>query len=495
MDRLVQRERVTQFLGEGTHPASAPKIIVGRGPMESILQRLLPRWVVIASCLSVLLFLQFEMTHDKLTRPFLDGSLHYDYDNADFTFKARNGIRVGEARSQLGLTVVPYSSWGKSSGEPAFYTHHPFLMKALFQLSVRAIGDSEWVSRTFALCVSALAASGVFVALLMASGCVLASLIGTAVLVNIPVFATYQVCLKYEIDGMAIGIWFFVAVSLYLRSPSRVRLAAVAILAILSALAHWTALLFVASVFAWLLWERVRRHDHVSGAAAFAAAVGASIGCTGVVATFVLLNGGWSRFFADLASAASTRSDITALQRGAWTERQVQYLIMNFGEFLLWVTVFFTVTLGILWARQRLSGTYRPAENATGRLLPSFFFCTLSAACIWQFAFRQGSFVHVYWQLWFCIPVAALLAAAVAASQGRRLVYIATVLFWIMLIAHLNLSSRTAYEELFRLQRGTPQDVAFLRSLRGDVFSRFVFIPVEDIAFNGWFSGPVFEYY
>jgi len=74
-------------------------------------------------------------------------------------------------------------------------------------------------------------------------------------------------------------------------------------------------------------------------------------------------------------------------------------------------------------------------------------------------------------------------------------VHAATVVLGIMLIAHLNLSSRAAYEELFRLQRGTPQDVAFLRSLRGEVFSRFVFIPVENVAFNGWFSGPVFEYY
>ena len=240
-------------------------------------------------------------------------------------------------------------------------------------------------------------------------------------LVSIPVFATYQVCLKYEIDGIAVGMWFFVALALYFRKPSRGRLVAVAFLAMLSVLAHWTSLLFVASVLSWLLWERVRRHDQASGSAGFATALGACAGVTSVVAIFLWLKGGWKPLIADLAGIASTRSGIDALSPGAWANRQVMYMTMNFGEFLPWVVALLAVSLAIGWAHQRFSGCSRPSKNAEERLLPAFFFCTLSVACIWQFAFRQGSFIHVYWQLWFCIPVVALVAMTIAAGRGRPL--------------------------------------------------------------------------
>ena len=456
----------------------------------------LPRWAAVAGCLLIPLSFQIEMTHDKLSRPFLDGSLHYDYDNANFLFKARNGILLGEAATQFGITDVAYSSWGAPEGKPEYYTHHPFLVRALFQLFVRVCGDAEWVSRTFSLGVSAIAAFGVFFALLIASGSLLASLSATLVLVNIPVFATYQTCIKYELDGMVLGVWFFVAVGLYLRGPSsKARLATVAGLAALSALAHWTALLFVASVLAWLLFERIREHDPVCGAAASATAIGAFVGAMAVLATFVLLKGGWVQLFSDLFGAAATRSDTAMLAAGAWTERQLMYANMNFGGVLIGVCTVLSVASVVLWLLRRRPDGSNPRKGAVGRLLPAFFFCTLAAACAWQFAFRQGSYIHVFWQLWFCLPFATLIAVAVTATRERPLVHAVIGLCGILLVFHLNVASRAAYKELFQLERGTPEDVAFLKSLRSDVFTRFLFIPLEDVAFNGWFAGPTFEYY
>ncbi len=92
------------------------------------------------------------------------------YDNALFSTYARTGITVGGPRSQLGLTSVAYRSWGKPDGKPTYYTHRPFLLKAVFQLWVRRFGDSEFSSRAFALGVSMLAAAGTVVALTIATG-------------------------------------------------------------------------------------------------------------------------------------------------------------------------------------------------------------------------------------------------------------------------------------------------------------------------------------
>lgn len=116
-------------------------------------------WIVLS--LASVLALQLWTCWDKLGLPFLDTRLHYSYDNADFTFKARSGNRNGDLRSQLGVTMNTYSRWGERSGEPAYYTDHPFLVKALFQQYTRIVGTQEWASRSFYLVVSFLIAAGV----------------------------------------------------------------------------------------------------------------------------------------------------------------------------------------------------------------------------------------------------------------------------------------------------------------------------------------------
>ena len=74
--------------------------------------------VAVLAVLAVLVGLQVEMTARTWTRPFLDGALHYDFDNADFTRRARDGILAGQARTQLGVSSLPYAAWEVPAGEP-----------------------------------------------------------------------------------------------------------------------------------------------------------------------------------------------------------------------------------------------------------------------------------------------------------------------------------------------------------------------------------------
>jgi hypothetical protein len=85
-----------------------------------------------------------------LDAPFLDARQHVEFDNAWFTTMARNGLRNGDARSQLGVTLNRYDRWGERIGVPGYYTHHPFLMKALFEQYARLAGTGESAPRSFA---------------------------------------------------------------------------------------------------------------------------------------------------------------------------------------------------------------------------------------------------------------------------------------------------------------------------------------------------------
>jgi hypothetical protein len=453
-----------------------------------------PPWLATVGCVALIAALQLGMTWGRLDVPFYDGIIHYNFDNANFTYLSRNGIRVATPQSQLGLTQVQHSAWGVPSGSPSFYTHHPFLFKAAFQLVVRVFGDAERVSRTFALAVSFLAATGVLAALWVASRNVVAAMIGAAVLVSIPVFAMYQACLKYELDGMAIGAWYFVAVGLFLARRGRGVRLAIAVLAGLSAVAHWTALIFVCCTTAWLLAERFRGRDReVLAEAAIASGVGAGVGAVLILAVFAWLRGGVAAIFTHLTEAAASRSGGARLLERAWFDRQAAYVSLNFGALLPWVTCIALILVIVDSLRRRTAGA---SGGASERLLPAFFFCSAATALLWQFGFAQGSFVHIYWQLWFCVPIAGLLAWSIVAAgrHGRGAAAVAGVLV-VALVVQLYSSSRVSYDALVRNQFGNDGDVAFLKELRRDRFSRFVFMSTENTRANEWFQGPTFEYY
>lgn len=470
-----------------------PEGVHGSAPRESGAGARRRRWLSLGAVLLVA-SLQLGMTWGWRGVPFYDGAAHYNFDNAMFTYLARNGIRLGTPRAQLGLTEIRHSAWGVPVGEPWFYAHHPFLMKTLFQAFVRLLGDAEWVSRVFALGISFVAAAGVLASLRIASGSLAAALLGAAVLVSVPVFAQYQACLKFELDGMALATWFFVATASFLGRGGAGSTAAVGALAALATLAHWTGLLFVGVTVAWLGAESLRETGRRACArAALAAAAGAGAGLAVLVAAFAWLSGGLGPWVADIGERMLLRADASALPPGAWAARQLDYVGLNFGGLLPWLAAALSVGLVAEWVRRRRA---RGGRGPEGRLLPAFVSISLVTAGVWQFGFRQGSYIHDYWQLWFSVPVAGLVAAAVVAfsRHGRAPAAIA-VLAAAGLATHLYRGSHAAYGALVRGQIGDDAQLEFLVSLRDEEFTRFVFVPTGGSPLNAFFDGPSFDYY
>ena len=451
-------------------------------------------WIVLS--LAGVLGLQIWFCLGSFRAPFLDTRLHYSYDNADFLVRARSGDRSGELRDQFGVTEQSYSRWGVKKGEARYYTDHPFLVKAAFQQFTRVAGTGEWTSRVFSLAVSFGIAAGFYVVVLLteaggrkARPCgtgrgLLSAFAGTMILVSLPLFAVYQTCIKFETDGMLAGVWLYAALVMFLENGKRSSLWAYGILAALAFLVHWTSGLLVGALAVWLLVSWLKRRDPARGRAFLASVLAGVAGVILLVAAFGYLQHGWSGARAHLERSFAVRS--APVPPAQWWTRQRAYFESNFTDVMFWIAVGSGVFLAVLALKRR--------EESPSGLLWVFFVSTLAVAVVWMIAFRQGSFIHKYWQYWLCLPLATLAAAFVGSRKTLPPALLATAGF-LALAVYLLMAAKDSYAGILKDQLGTREDIAFLKTLRDDSFDRFVFVPVSQIPLNQWFQGPLFDYY
>ncbi|MES1240425.1 MAG: glycosyltransferase family 39 protein [Acidobacteriota bacterium] len=443
--------------------------------------------------LAVVIALQIASAWGRLDVPFLDTRLHYSYDNADFGFKMRNGIRNGDLRSQFGVTVNAYGDWGERTGQPSYYTDHPFFLKALLQLYGRIAGVSEWTTRSFYLFVAMLTAAGFHWILLQTTGNLFSSTAGAATLVTLPLFAVYQTCVKFEADGMLLAVWIFVLFVACLRRQSRSLRLLYAFLVAAAFVTHWTAILFVGCLG---VYQLLLRNRHPRALELFRTTVLASVaGLVAVLGLMSYLQYVWTGAMGPLLRSFAVRS--ASIPLNIWTGRQLVYLQQNFtAPVALVCAAMLWLFSSHLWRSRRNSMATQETPGPDGlTLLAGFIAITSAVGILWVVAFRQGSFVHIYWQYWLCLPIGALVAGAMTVTETRwRNPGIWRVLACV-LVVWLFASAQRAFSGIAADQLGTPADIEFLRSIRADPFDRLVFVPVTDTALTQWFQGPLFLYY
>jgi hypothetical protein len=462
------------------------------GPEAGTAGRRRDTLIRIGLSLSALFLMQLIMAWGTFRGPFLDTRMHYSYDNAFFTSAARDGNLNGDLKSQFGVTRNTYSRWGDRSGPPSYYTDHPFLMKAFFQQLTRAAGYGEHVSRIFSLAISFGIAAGLFAIVLGTTGSTLAAFASASVLVNLPLFATFQTTVNFLADGMLLGVWQFAALLWSLRRPSRNALAALALLTVLAFMAHWTAALYASFTGIWMAWELRRRQRPEIRSSLLTMILAGTAGLLLLLGLMVFLQGGVREAWAPLAAAVGRRASPIPLSQ--WLGRQWNYARVNFTIPLLVVLSVLTILAGVRCLQRRGDPSATPASGERD-LLWVFIGVTLATACGWLFLFRQGSFVHVYWQYWFALPAAALVGKGLAAVQSRRRGLIPAAFLMAVLVLYLRAEASEALSSVRAAQLGTAEDIAFLASLRDDRFSSLVFIPYDVNPLNVWFEGPLFEYY
>jgi hypothetical protein len=435
-------------------------------------------------------------TAGPLDEPFVDARLHVEFDNAWFTTMARNGLRDGDARAQLGVTLDRYSGWGERVGRPEYYTHHPFLMKALFQQFARVAGTGEAASRVFALLISFGIAGCLLLLVERTTGRLGAAVAAALTLVSIPVFASFEATLKFESDGMLAALLCLLAIEKATRAPWRRAPLGVAATAAVAALAHWSGALAVALACGLLLWRSLRRRDARLRTVAVTGLAGLAAGEVALACVMVWLQRGAAAAWRSVTGGFATRAAVGGIAAGEWAARELLYLRENFTVPLLALAVALSIGAAVL-ARRGVTAR-RAAGDAEGDatwLLRLAIVATLACAVIWVVAFRQGSYIHSYWQIWLALPIAALVGACVARAQDDPRLATGAAAGIVALVVFLQVEAAAARERTEQARLGTSEDVAFLTSLREQRFERFVFFALSQSPLNEWFSGPLFAYY
>jgi hypothetical protein len=436
------------------------------------------------AALSVIALAQLSFVWGRLPAPFLDTRLHYYWDDAFLSFNARSGNRSASARDQFGITRTAYVRWGEAAGTPGHYTDHPFLIPALFQQAARVTGTTERAVRSFSLFVSFGVAAGLFFLVLGATGDLHASVVAALVLVSLPLFATFQVSAKYEPDGMLLGVFQALALGAFLRRPVLKTRVTYVVVTAMTFLAHWTAALYAACVGVFLLARFLRRRDAVSRSAALATLTGGIAGFGVLFALMAFIQGGIREAWAPLAESFTRRAE--GVPFGAWASRQWTYLGANFS----WTLLGLALGMSVILVRRSLSDR-RPEFG----VLPLFIRASAVMGVVWMLLFREGSLVHVHWQYWLALPLAGLVGMFIASLRDHPRARVVAGGALLLLCLHLRGLADATYDEIVRVQLGTPQDIAFLKTLREDRFTRMVFVPLTEDPMNEWFEGPLFEYY
>lgn len=441
--------------------------------------------------------MQLAMAAGTVDEPFLDTCLHYFYDNAWFTTAARNANEIGFPGHRLGIVIsLPHDRWQEPSGPPSFYVHHPYAMKLLMQHVMAVCGHEEWVSRAFALVVSMLASLGVLVTISLLTRSIAAGGLGAATFVSLPVMATFQTCLKFEIDGMAASAWVFPAVVALLGRPTAISRGLLVGMGIASGLTAWTGVIFATLTAGLLCLPGIAGRGVPPGRARQAAGLlvaGLGIALAVLLVAFSWQKGGVLALGADLGSAFRAHAERAGFTNREWLGRQVSYAWLGYGPVGLLLLAAGGV-MAVTWLGRLVSGR-ESDTRASPALLSGFLAVSLATGFIWTVTFREGSYTHEYWSLPTSMGVAAVIPLLIARVSARHRP--AALLCGTVVVLAAYLTSWQFFGHRLALWRAeqTAADIEFLESQRAEQFTEFVFLPLGNHPFNAWFQTRLFEYY
>jgi len=345
------------------------------------------------------------LTHD-ITEPWI-GS--YDANGALFSTAARNYLRYGLIATRGGQVV----NGGQLTPDRfRFYAHHPSGLPLTIAASFALLGEAEWSARLVSIAFTLGAAALLYLVARELAG-LWAGFFAAIVFVAQPVVAFYGRMPDHEAPA---AFFALLLTWLYLRwARDRRR----------GWLIGMCAAAFVGVSYAWIVavmpWLLLGCHMLVKRRGwrwMLAPAVAGFFGFVHVLIHVALLgelSGLWDALVHRLGSAATDEAFTNMFDLGQFLTRQGVYAATCFG------LAASLVALAWLLLRAR-------RQKAAALLVAAL----LTFALVNVVGFRQGAYVHIYYQFYLALPLAlaaglGLDALSQAASRRRGLLGAATV--------------------------------------------------------------------
>ena len=330
----------------------------------------------------------------NLARPWT-GS--YDANGALFSTVARNYLRHGLAATRGGQ-VANGGALGRDDFR--FYTHHPPGLPLALAASFAVLGVHEWSARLVPIACTLGAAALVWL-LARELGGHWAALLATLAFVAQPMVAFYGRMPDHEAPG---ALFALALAALYLRWQRGEGGRGVAWMSVLAFLGVWFA--WVVAAVPWLLLACGLLARGRRGAWLAVPAAASLVGVATVFAHLAGVAGGADELWAALAhrtgSMAGDRGAAAAFGLGEFAARQWGYFHTCFSLTALAAAVAWTAGVG-------------RAKGSGGLLVGALGLFGLANVV----AFRQGAYVHIYYQFYLAAPLS--LAAGLVLRARRRL--------------------------------------------------------------------------
>jgi 4-amino-4-deoxy-L-arabinose transferase-like glycosyltransferase len=307
------------------------------------------------------------------------------YNGAAWSTGARALRESGPIESKFGAV------WG-GTADDFRYANHPPLIYPTTALAQWLVAEDELAGRLLVFLASITSAVLLFLLLCelrLAPGLAAAS-VGTGL--SVPMFLTYGTMLDTLMLGLPFAVGYLV---LWQRSlNNRTNRVALACAAAAVCLVAWEGIILVAATM--LVTAAVRRdRERLKAIAAAGLGAAAAVFVTGMWQVWVY--GGLS----DVLDQAALRAGGSEFSLGDYFHRQLSWMRETFG-----IPAMVVLGIGVLAVVS--SRRFRPVGLAA-----------LGTSIAYAIGFRQGSFVHDYWNYWMVITL--VLGIGAIASRLSRL--------------------------------------------------------------------------
>lgn len=403
----------------------------------------------------------------RLNSPFIDGRLHWNYDNADYLKRAVHSTNssIPSWKKIFGTSNYEYDRSGQVKSIQ-YYAHHGLLQPFLFNLYAKLVGYGEYTPRSFSLLIS-MAASACFILILVQfihSPLIL--LFGGLLYQLMPLNLAYFDHWKYE-NIAELMLYLTILTGLYRHS---FRYQWPFLLSLLFAF-HSDYYIYL-PIFLFLAYLLKQEKETMNPRIIW------GICSLGILTTFAL------QFLLGFDFDNIINILVFRLNLGEshfsfwnWCTKTMRFIVMNIGYCYLW--------LGFI-----LSVFAIKTKHWKKNLLIYLGIIVLLSNLIWIAVFQNHSFIHHYSHWFFGPSIALLITAYLQMAAQQKWFTHSWFLICLLILPLLFLSFiqyRTMIDRFQKARYGHIDDIEYIQS----AYKRIRYFNDGKSGPIGWWSSPI----
>ncbi len=436
--------------------------------------------------LGSILLLQAIAGLSHIRDPFIDGRLHYNWGPPFWLNAAEATNKAGFLRARFGVVSHAEQTEDGTLTNVGFYASHPQLMGPIVALWTRLFGYAEWSPRLLALSLTLATTAILFFSLRKIWGDTRAGLI-VALVGSLPIIYIFGKKLDQEaLVLFFLSITFFGYVKGIMSEPRAMPIFLMGLIGM--TLSDWSGFVFVGIIA--VMFAFVFRKDSY-------AVKRVLLWCGGAIlvglAVLIIQNiaQGDTRFIMKFFDLWRYRAGLKAdevISWGAWIQKQHRLIWANYT-----VTFFVIGSAGLMAAFILSLGrsTRSSIEKAVIVFLSSIYLGQL----IYSLLVRHASYMHMYYQYYFALPLAAgavWLVYYLMEDAPKRVAWLVSLVMSIGMIGFFFWRTSIVFRVMFTL---TPEDITDIALLQfiGALPKDTTVAAVEQG--RTWFGNPNIAYY